>query len=190
MGAFLKSSFLLVFVALLVVGYFIKDIRYISLEDMKVVSMENVTFSSFDLIGYFLIKNPSQLNIPVKDITYDISLKDTGEILSTGYIPSFILKNQSLTNIPFSNNVKWVPAAHLLLQFVDEEQVFVVINGNIRVDIPKVEEYKIPFRKEYDIKPYVNKLIEEHSPIGNPLEDYKEEIKEIRDDPLVKEILS
>ena len=111
------------------------------------------------------MNNPSKLSIPVKSIDYEIILKETEEVLSSGSIPSFILEVGE-SQIPFEQKVRWVPTAELALQLATEEHVYAVVEGKIIIDLPKLESYELPFSEEVDIKDYVKQFVTDKLPVG------------------------
>ncbi|MBI4144598.1 LEA type 2 family protein [Candidatus Woesearchaeota archaeon] len=134
--------------------YFIKDLDRASLERFELDGISGVTTNSFTFSGNLVVKNPSKAPIPIQTITYDVILQETGETISSGTLPSFLLSPGSNT-IPFEQRVNWVPTATLAAQLVTEDHVYAVVQGRIRIDLPQIDQYEIPFKKTVDIKQYI-----------------------------------
>lgn len=134
--------------------YFIKDLDRASLERFELNGITGVTTNSFTLSGNLVVNNPSKAPIPIQTITYDVVLQETGETISSGTLPSFLLSPGSNT-IPFQQRVDWAPTAKLAAQLVTEDKVYVIVQGRIRIDLPQLDHYEIPFKKQADIKEYV-----------------------------------
>lgn len=159
--------------------YLGKDLKNASLEDFELNNIKDISTDSFVVDGKFSVSNPSQLSVPVKSIEYDIVLKKTDEVISSGSIPGFNLNKEEVTDIPFSQEIKWVPSAKLALDLLTEDEVYATVKGKIRINLPKVQEYELPFSKDFDIKDYVNQFADERNPVDgivpNPDKDDPEE---------------
>ena len=138
-----KSStriFVLIIVLLLMaysfIGYLGQNINSIYLDDFYVDSLNNVSYSSFNLKGNFFFENPTGLMIPVRIIRFDVLLD--GEVISSGFISSFRLGAGQISRVGFEQNIKH-DLSSLNLSSV------VKVEGVITLDFLFTPEYRIPF---------------------------------------------
>lgn len=164
-----KSIKVIFFIALLVIMVgaallytYGRGIEKASIEDFQIDEITEFTLDSFTLQGRILVNNPSQLSIPIKSITYDLILEEYREKISSGSIPEFTLEKTTISTIPFYQEVKWVPSTNLILSLITKDEVFLIIKGQARMNIPKIEDYAIPFQTKVDIKPYVQNLADQY----------------------------
>lgn len=179
MGLITKTFLFIVLtivVAASVLIYFGNGVQNASLQDFELNSLNSINSNSFTITGSFSIDNPSKLSIPIESIHYDVVLEETEETISTGEIPSFVLEKQSITRIPFEQEVNWVPTANLAVELLTKDKVYATVEGKIKIDLPKIEQYEIPFSRKIDIKEYTDQFVTEN--LGNFSMDNTDELKE------------
>lgn len=160
--AILKWVLAIIIPIILIVGilfYFSYGLKDASLEKFEITEIKDVTSNSFILTGNLHVKNPSDISVPIDSVDYDIILKETGEVISSGKINSFILERNAVTKIPFNQKVEWVPTTKFALDIITKEQVFIIVKGNIKINLPQVKEHAIPFSKEIDIKEQIKQFM-------------------------------
>jgi LEA14-like dessication related protein len=150
--------FLRIVVPLLVIGsiffYFAQGIDKVSVEGFAFTGLSNVSLKGFTMDGTLNINNPSRLPVPVQSVTYDIILNETAEKISSGTLPAFVLAPGS-SNVPFHEHIAWAPTASLALQLAFEDHIYATVKGHVRVAIPLLNQYDIPFQKQIDLKDYL-----------------------------------
>ncbi|MEK6916357.1 MAG: hypothetical protein AABW92_01310 [Nanoarchaeota archaeon] len=147
-----------------------KNLNQASLKNFNLDNIQDITTDSFTITGNLLVNNPSKLSIPVKSVDFDIILKESKELLTSGHISSFNLEIGE-SNIPIEQEVNWVPTAQLALELITKEHVYALVVGKIKINLPGLEKYEIPFNKEVDIKDYVKQFASEQIPIDSKLPD-------------------
>ena len=159
----LLTKLFLGIISLLVIGgagfYYLNGINKVSLDDFVLTGIKGVTVNSFTFNGQLFVNNPSKTPVPIQTITYDVILDKTGEIISSGTLPSFILVPGDNT-IPFDQRVNWVPTASLAATLVTSDRVYTTVKGRIKIALPQVKEYELPFSSKADIKAYVSQFVD------------------------------
>jgi LEA14-like dessication related protein len=143
--------------------YFIQGLGKASLDRFDLTGISGVGADSFTIDGNLYVKNPSKVPVPVQSVTYDVILVETGETISSGRIPSFVL-SPGTSQIPFNERVNWIPTATLATKLVLQDHVYANVKGVLHVDIPQVDQYDIPFQKQVDIKQYVTQFAQNTVP--------------------------
>ncbi len=165
------KSILKLIIPLAIVGgllfYFGQGLQNASLEKFDLTGIKDVNPESFTVAGNVYIKNPSDLSIPIESIDYVIYLKETGEEIGAGTLPQFTLEKNNVNKIPFNQQVTWIPTAKLAAELITKDKVLIEVKGKLRINIPTVREYAIPFSQETDIKAYIQQFVT--SPIKQPL---------------------
>lgn len=148
-----------------------QHLKGISIERFDVNGITDVTANSFTLSGKMYIKNTGRISVPIETVNYDIMLKDSGQRIGTGTIPTFRIDAEKTTEVPFEQEIKWVPTAELAKQYLAKEHIYLTIKGEVRINLPQLKEYGIPFSQDVDIKDYINQFISEQiqQPIDSPL---------------------
>jgi len=167
-----KAVIYIIFAAVIGGGlfYFLGGLRQVSLEEFELTGITDLDANSFTFSGNLFLKNPSSVSVPIKSITYDIILKENNEVISSGTIPPVLIQYKTITKVPIEQEVKWVPTAQLFVELLKKEKVYVIVKGKIRLDVPKLEEYEIPFEKEMDINDYIRQFVGKTLPTS-PLQD-------------------
>ncbi len=161
-GFLFKWGLRLVLPTLIVAGvllYFGWGLQNASLEEFRLNGIKDITTDSFTFDGTLFVKNPSDISIPVKSVKYVVIVKETGEVIGEGDVGEFTLEKQVVSKIPFTQEIKWVPTAELALDLITKDEVYVIVRGNLTLDIRKVEEYQIPFEAEQDIRSFVEQFV-------------------------------
>jgi LEA14-like dessication related protein len=177
-----KWTFRILIPIILVAGalfYFGQGLQDASLDRFDVTGIDDITTESFTILGNLFVKNPSEISVPIDIIEYDIFLKETGEKIGSGTLPTFTLEKSTTNKIAFNQKMRWIPTAQLAVNLLTKEKVIIEIKGKLRINVPKVKEYSIPFSQETDIQEYVGQFvpnpIEQPLPIGGapsvPIED-------------------
>ena len=164
----IKSLFKIIVPLVVVAGalfYFGQGLQDASLEDFELTGIDEITKESFTIIGNLFVKNPSELSVPIDSIDYDVFLKKTGEKIGSGNLPSFTLEKEKVSQIEFNQEIKWIPTAQLAADLLTEDEVYIEVKGKLKINLPKVKEYSIPFSHEVDIKDYIKQFV------GLPIND-------------------
>src|SRR3989338_79315 len=88
-------------------------LQNVSFEDLKLTGIKDLTLNSFTFKANLYLHNPSDLGVPVRLVEYDIIDQKSGEVVSSGIIPGFVLEKQVTTEIPFEQRVEFLPTASL-----------------------------------------------------------------------------
>jgi LEA14-like dessication related protein len=139
--------------------YYANGLNKIGLDTFDLRGINDVNAQSFAFDGDFYVKNPSKTPVPVQSITYDVILKETGETISSGTLPAFVLSPSDTTKLPFREDVSWVPTASLAATLATKSKVYVTVKGIIHLNLPEVRDYAIPFSEEADIKPFITQFV-------------------------------
>jgi len=143
---------ILVIVAIVAAVLFVsRDLEKVSVERFEITGVSDVSFSGFKLHGNLFISNPSPISVPVKSVNYDIILKETQLVVSSGALPAFML-SPGTSEVPFTHDVSWGRYLNTVIRLATQEHLYATVNGTLRVDIPGADQYDIPFSKDIDLK--------------------------------------
>lgn len=137
---------------LLYLGYGLQDVSFV---DLELNGIKEITLSSFTLRADLLLHNPSDLSVPVKEVRYTIYDSKTNKEVSSGLIPGFELTKKATSRIPFEQQIKFGPTAFLAASLVTDEKMYVLVKGEVFLDVAGARENAIPFEKEVEIKQYM-----------------------------------
>ncbi len=146
-----------------VILYLGQGLEHASLEKFEISGLSSVNADSFTVNGNIYVNNPSQLPVPIKSIDYDVVMKDTGEVISSGTLAQFVLEPKTTTRIPFNQEINWIPAANTVMQLAAKDKVYATIRGRIKIDIREIDKYDILFSQDVDLKQYVRQFAEDSS---------------------------
>lgn len=146
------------------VAYLGQDLQKVSVESTEISGVSDLSLEGFSLDGKIIVKNPSQLSVPVKAIEYYVIAQDTNDVIATGVLPSFVLDRKSDEEIPLSLRIYWTSSGKLALLTLTQDQVLVTIKGYLTINIPKLDLVALPFEKTIDIKPYLNDFVRQNIP--------------------------
>lgn len=152
-----------------VIYFLAQGLNQASVERFELTGIKDITTDSFTLSGNLYARNPSKLPIPIRDITYDVVLKDTRERIASGSVPAFVLGAATTTRIPFDQTIRWVPTAELAVRLATQEHVYAIVTGKVHIDLPEIGKYDVPFKAEVDIKEYVLRFATGALPVESPL---------------------
>ncbi|MBS3080467.1 LEA type 2 family protein [Candidatus Pacearchaeota archaeon] len=167
----MKYLFITLIVGVAILGiavFYLKDVRDISIKKFEVNSIKSDM--QYTIQGEITVDNPSKITIPVESVTYDIFLKETEEKISSGEIPSFELKKQQTSIVPFYQEIEWNPNIETAKNLLLEEKTYVIIKGEIK--IKKIISITIPFEKEIDLRQYLVDYLNQN--IDNELKEIVE----------------
>ena len=105
--AILGIFFLLIIGTVIAGIYFLKDIDKVNVEKFEVTGIKTISKNSVEINGNIFLNNPSRINLPIKSLTFNIYLNETGKEISSGKIPSFKINSQKLNKIPFEFELKF-----------------------------------------------------------------------------------
>lgn len=137
----------------------------VKLESFIITSIESIDEESFNVNGIYTINNPSRLSVPVKSITYEVILEETGEVIGKGTIFPFIL-SKGESEVDFNQEINWKPSVILLANLATSSQTNILIKGNVSIKIPFVADQSIPFEQTKDILEHIISLEEQENEIG------------------------
>ena len=115
---------------------------------------------------------------PIQSIVYDAILEKSGEKIGSGLLTEFLLEAKKQTQIPFDQQINWVPTAQLASELVLQEEVLIRIDGELLLNIPKLDEYSIPFSQTVDIKEYITQFVPVSTQLLEPVQSQSEQISE------------
>ncbi|MFT4311013.1 MAG: hypothetical protein ACMXX7_00110 [Candidatus Woesearchaeota archaeon] len=118
------------------IGYIGQNINYVSLEGFSIVSIDNISSSSFHLNADLFLNNPTGIMVPVKIISFDVFLDDN--LLASGFISSFRLGAGQVSRVGFEQKIDSDLSVFNLSSIVE-------IKGVIHLDFIFTPEYRIPF---------------------------------------------
>lgn len=136
--------------------YLVFGLNEVSFEDFEVKSIKEISSGSITITADLLLHNPSGISVPVREVRYTIYNTKTKAEVSTGIIPAFELARKTTSRIPFEQQIKFLPTASLASAMVTDEKVYVVVKGEVFLDISGARKKAIPFEKKIEIKQYVN----------------------------------
>lgn len=148
-GTFTRILFLILILVLIgqnFIAYLGQDINEVYLKDFEILGVENISKSSFDLYGEFLIVSESSLMLPVRKISFDIYLEN--QYLSSGSINSFRLGPVQTSKVGFEKTI------YYNLEDLNLSSDFMV-QGDIVLQFPFVNKYEIPFMDSKQISQIV-----------------------------------
>jgi hypothetical protein len=137
--------------------YFAQGIEKVSLEKFELTGLRSIDSDSFTLTGNIYMDNPSRMTIPVHSVKYELILNDTGEVISEGRLAGFRLKSGD-TEVPFEQEIIWVPSGKLILEMILKEHVYANVRGVIAIEVPFLEPQELRFSKDIDLKEHLRNL--------------------------------
>lgn len=156
-------------IAIIVAGgyFFLNGIQSIAVEKFELNKINKIDTDSFTLNGNIFVKNPSNSQIPIQKIEYEVYLKETNEKIGDGRIEGFVLEPNKVTIIPFDQVIRWSPSISIIEQLLTKDKVMVEVKGKLRVNIDSIKNQEIPFASETDIKEYFENKIRDPNTIRN-----------------------
>ncbi len=151
----------LIVIVLSVIFLLGKNLTKVSLVGFDVDDIGNFTEEGFTAQGKLLLKNPSRISVPVDSVTYNIAIKQTSEVLSSGIIPSFVLEKNTITTVPFEQKIAWDIGLKKAFSLSRQDKVEILIQGVININIPGEISYEIPFEKTVDVKEQVKAIFKD-----------------------------
>ncbi len=139
-------------------GYVGYNLVKISVEDVKISSLESVSVGTFTISGAIQLKNPSLVSVPLKSGQYTITLEDGNTELGHGTIDSTTISANSVSNLPFKQTINWMPASEALLRLALKEHVYGWVKGTLVIDIFGVQQLSLPFEQRIDLSGYIKSL--------------------------------
>ncbi|MBI2572509.1 hypothetical protein HYV86_01505 [Candidatus Woesearchaeota archaeon] len=133
-------------------GYGLQNVTF---EDLNFKGLRNIGLRSFTIEAELILHNPSDLSVPVRQVTYDIIQKSTGMKISSGVMPLFVLEANMNTAIPFEQEILWGPTSALALELATEDKVYLTVKGNAFLDIAGAREQAISFEEDVEVKQYL-----------------------------------
>ena len=149
----IKIILLFLLVAAAVGFYFFNGIQNVSVEKFEITGVSAISADYFSITGNLYVKNPSQVDIPVDSVDYEVVMKENNQLLGTGSLNSFIVTKSQTTKIPLNQQIQWTSG--LAAASLTKDKVFIVIKGNVHVHNVN---YPIPFSQEIDIKEYIDEF--------------------------------
>lgn len=147
----------------LVLFYLAQDLTEASLESFTVTSISDLSTESFTFTADLAITNPSLIPVPVRTVEYELVLEETDEIISERQLMPFVLSASTTSSIDVEQDVRWQPAADLATQLLTQDEVYMIVSGTARLNLPFLSEHEIPFEDRVDIKEF----IEEQPVVGD-----------------------
>lgn len=132
----------------------------VGVSDFGIDQVSNVALDGFTLSGTLTVDNPSMFSIEVKGIDYDLIVDSTGESVGTGSIQPFFLSPDSSETVPFVQDVAWKTTLETAMQFLQEEHVYLKIDGTATVTLFNFYEAERPVTGKIDIKPLVKQQVD------------------------------
>ena len=132
--------------------FYLRGLDEVGVQSFSITGLKDIGANTFTLTADLVINNPSGASIPIKSVTYDVILKDTGESIAKGVIPAFTLAANAATTVPLEQKIAWGPTAQLALLLASQDSVYVTVAGNVVVDLPELRERPLPFSDEVDVK--------------------------------------
>lgn len=146
--------------------YFFKDTT-VDLERFTLTNIKDVSVQGFTATGYLVMTSNLKIGVPIQSVAYQMTLEKTGEQISSGTMPPFVLEPGE-SKLEFEHRVFWKPTVELATYLVTEDTVDATISGKIRIDIPGVDSLEIPFEDTVDIKQYVTQFVTSSVPVQAP----------------------
>jgi len=158
---------IIIAIALILFGsyaaYYVHAVKSVKVTDVNINSLGNFTLAGFIIKGDVEAYNPSLISIEIRKTDLEFSLKETGQILSTGVLEGTVLKPKSTQKIPFEQEIVWGGILSTALDIINTNETIIVIDG--KMEISKYVDVSIPFSKEYDInrqvKEYTSNMLNE-----------------------------
>ena len=135
---------------ILVLGWGIQDV---TVERFTITGLRAISTESFTLTAELVLENPSRIPVQVREVTYDVIVESTDEIISSGSADPFTL-HPGLSETHLENEVFWRPTPALLGDLLLEDEVIIRVEGTARVGYPLLS-VDIPFSAETDAKAYL-----------------------------------
>lgn len=130
------------------------NIEETHIEWFTLTGISSIETDSFTIDGVLAVQNPSNLIVPISSIEYDVFLKETGERIGSGELPSFTLET-GLTEIPFEQRVEWQPTTEAATELLVDQKVTVQVNGTIYIGLEDKNTLSLDFHDETGIADYV-----------------------------------
>ncbi|MFT4250505.1 MAG: LEA type 2 family protein [Candidatus Woesearchaeota archaeon] len=152
-----KVVFVLVLLAaaLIFFGYGIQDTE---LTDFRITSLESISEQELVFTAQLTLHNPSKLAIPITRVPYNATLQSTGEVISEGNIGSFILQ-AGQTTTELQQSIRWSPTAQLLTELLLEDEVLLLVQGEVQLRLPLLDTITLPFEEEVNIKEQLQTIV-------------------------------
>ncbi|HSU72880.1 MAG TPA: hypothetical protein VLJ21_03460 [Candidatus Binatia bacterium] len=146
--------------------YFFRDAG-IDLQHFTLTGITSIGAQGFTINGELAVTSTLKVPVPVQSVAYEVTLERTGETISSGTLPPFVLQPGE-NKLAFEHRVYWVPTAALATQLATDNHVNAVVAGTVHIDIPGVDSYAIPFKDTVDIKQYVTQFVPAQVPVQTP----------------------
>ena len=150
--------FAILLVVVLILFFSLRSLKKPEIEKFELTEISNINVNGFTINGNLHIRNDNKISIPIENITYYVSLKESDEVITDGEIDTVTLRAKDVTVVPTEFAVNWKPSARLLINMLLEDEVIAVVTGEVALNIKGLENYKLSFEEEIDIKEYIRNL--------------------------------
>ena len=115
-------------------GYVYDGLSSISVSDFEISSVDSIDTGGFSFVGTLDIDNPSIMTVTLTSLTYDVVLNQTEEVLGQGSLGPVTLPAGEVTEVDFTQSVRWKPTVALGLRS-DQIACHEVITAVVAVDV-------------------------------------------------------
>ncbi|HLC85065.1 MAG TPA: LEA type 2 family protein [Candidatus Nanoarchaeia archaeon] len=144
-------------------GYVYDGLSSISVSDFEISSVDSIDTGGFSFVGTLDIDNPSIMTVTLTSLTYDVVLNQTEEVLGQGSLGPVTLPAGEVTEVDFTQSVRWKPTVALGLELLAQDKVYLVIHGTARIDILGIYTHEAPVEVAIDIKNLVTQWAQEQA---------------------------
>ena len=131
--------------------YLSQGIEDVSLERVSLEGISEITTESLTIQGSLYLHNPSNLPVPVDNITYDVLIGDAQEKIGTGVIQGFLLAPQTTTQTMLDQEIFYESTTRAAINLLRGDADTITVQGTIYVDL-EVHTQKISFEEQTSIQ--------------------------------------
>lgn len=151
-----------VFVLLLLIlaGLYVYSAYKVSVKDVRVNSLKEISTSGFTLGGEIDLYNGGVLPVRIDHITYTVVLEQGNKTLANGTIEGRNIAAGKIASFPFANKINWVPTLDVAIGLITPGKTYAKVSGTAYMDL-KITQVKIPFETRIDLEEYIKQFAKE-----------------------------
>jgi hypothetical protein len=151
-----------ILLVLILVGLYVYSISKISVENVRVNSLKEVSTSGFTLSGDIDLYNGGVLPVGIDHIIYTVVLEQGNKTLASGTIDGRTIPAGKVASFPFTNKISWVPTLDVAIGLITPGKTYAKVSGTVYVADLKVAEFKVPFEARIDLEEYIKQFAKEN----------------------------
>jgi LEA14-like dessication related protein len=127
-------------------------------ENVSVISIDNVSSSGFNLTFVVRLYNPNVVGVSIKSLTYNLLLVNGNRVLSRGTIDGVQIPARASVEIPILSTINFGPVISAAFQTIFSKSVMMDLSGVV-IAHPLFTDVKISFDRTFDAYPYITNAL-------------------------------